>query len=344
MGERSSRQTRKWNSWRAGALCTILVFASAAAQASKVTYTQSTTKVNGHKITIFSKPTDDSGALRIVNGASQSLWFGELSLGTIVKFSTNGVATAYSVPISGANIHGLSLGGDGNMWFADFNSDKVGRVNSMGKFKTFDTTANPTNSNQMTIGGDGSLWFATNFNGIGRTTTSGNTTFFNVLNNSTQPTSLTVGPSNEIWFAEWAGSNVGYIDNGGGVHEFDAGFDGFSNTFGIAYGSDGRIWFCDPQHGRISAINVDGSGLMHYSVGLTGQPDSIVSGPDGNLYFGEFDNAIGKITTGGAITEYPLPQSEGIFPVLGITVGPDNNIWFSNNQHAQIGRFKIARK
>ena len=45
----------------------------------------------------------------------------------------------------------------------------------------------------------------------------------------------------------------------------------------------------------ISAIDTDGTGLTFYSAGLTGQADSIVQGPDGNLYFGEFNGAIGRI-------------------------------------------------
>lgn len=235
----------------------------------------------------------------------------------------------------------LAQGADGNIWFADFNSDKIGRVTEKGKFKTFDTTANPTQSLQMVLGSDGNLYFATDHSGIGKIVASGNTTFMNLIDNNTQPTAVTVGPSNEIWFAEWAGSNVGYFDSGGADHEFDAGFDGFSNTFGIAYGSDGRIWFCDPQHRRIGAINVDGTGRTFYTKKLTGSPDSIVAGPDGNLYFGEFENAIGVITTAGAITEFPLPASEGSFPVLGLAVGPDGNIWFANNEHAQIGRLQL---
>lgn len=325
------------------AVAAVAMLATDAHAAGSVTYTQQTTKVKGHKITIFSKPTDDSGgALRIVEGGGKTLWFSELALGTVVKFSFNGKATAYAVPISGASIHSLALGPDQNIWFADFNSDKVGRVSASGKFKTFDTSANPTDSNQMIGAVGGVVWFVTDHSGIGRTNVkSGKTTFFNILNNDTQPTALADGPSHEIWYAEWAGSNVGYIDNSGNAHEFDAGFSGFSNTFGIAYGPDGRMWFCDPQNGRISAINADGTGLTHYSTGLTGQADTIVSGPDGNLYFGEFNNAIGRITTAGKITEYPLPQSEGSFPVLGITVGADNNIWFSNNAHAQIGRLQL---
>jgi streptogramin lyase len=161
---------RKWTGLLATALGMGLILACAAAHAASVTYTKQTTKVKGHKITIFSKPTDDSGgALRIVEGGGKTLWFSELALGTVVKFSFNGKATAYTVPIPGASIHSLALGPDQNIWFADFNSNKVGRVSASGKFKTFDTTVNPTASNQMIGAIGGVVWFVTDHSGIGRT-------------------------------------------------------------------------------------------------------------------------------------------------------------------------------
>ena len=304
------------------------------------TYTHKNYRVGGYKITIFSKPEDNSGgSIRIVPGMKNTLWFPEGALGTIVSFTLKGVATAFTVP--GGTANSLAEGSNNRMWFTEFNTDKVGSVSSAGKFKLYDTTDSPTKSNQMVLASDGNVWFATDNDGIGRTTPKGKSTFFSISNNAFQPTAVTMGPNNEIWFAEWAGPNVGYVTTNGTVKEFSAGFGSNSNTFGIAYGSDGRIWFCDPQNTRIGAINTDGSGLTSYSAGLTGQADSIVAGPDGNLYFGEFNGAVGRITTTGKIKELPLPQTEGSFPVLGITVGPDNNIWFSNNAHAQIGRLKI---
>src|SRR6266498_4945348 len=66
-------------------------------------------------------------------------------------------------------------------------------------------------------------------------------------------------------------------------------------------------------------------------------PISITAGPDGNLWFAERDvHKIGKITTGGVITEYPLPI--GGFP-WDITAGPDGALWFPEYQYVdRIGR------
>jgi streptogramin lyase len=65
-------------------------------------------------------------------------------------------------------------------------------------------------------------------------------------------------------------------------------------------------------------------------------PDYIISGPQGALWFTEFYTAkVGKITTTGKITEFPLPQNNDI---EGIAAGPDGNIWFTEPGAQQIGR------
>jgi virginiamycin B lyase len=280
--------------------------------------------------------------MRIVSGPGKSLWFGEMTLGTIVALDLKGRAKTYVIPATGASVQALAQGASGEMWFVDNNSGQISWLKNKGKRTEFKLVGNsPDLSNQMIESQDAAQWFATPSSGIGRITKSGQITIYNLQNNASQPTSLALGPDNEIWFAEWKGPNVGYVDTLGQVHEFAAGFGSNSNSFGIALGSDGRMWFCDPQNQRISAINTDGSGLTSYSTGLTGLPDTIVAGPDGNLYFGEFNGAVGMITTSGTITEYPLPITEENFPVLGITVGPDNNIWFANFDHAQVGMFKV---
>jgi streptogramin lyase len=61
----------------------------------------------------------------------------------------------------------------------------------------------------------------------------------------------------------------------------------------------------------------------------------ITRGPDGNLWFTEAaNNAIGKITPAGNVTEYPLPphlSPDGMHNVqpYRITAGPDGNLWFT---------------
>jgi len=58
-----------------------------------------------------------------------------------------------------------------------------------------------------------------------------------------------------------------------------------------------------------------------------GEPRGIVSGPDGAMWFTE-SAGIGRITTFGVLTEFPLPQGNGSGSPYQIAVGPDGNLWF----------------
>jgi streptogramin lyase len=67
------------------------------------------------------------------------------------------------------------------------------------------------------------------------------------------------------------------------------------------------------------------------------RPVGITLGPDGNLWFTEFDgNRIGRITPAGSVTEFPLPSSDSQ-PFM-IAPGPDGNLWFSEYNATKIGR------
>ncbi len=66
---------------------------------------------------------------------------------------------------------------------------------------------------------------------------------------------------------------------------------------------------------KIGAINTDGIGLVYYSGGLTGTPLTIW-----------------------------FRTRKGLFPVINVTVGPDKNIWFTNNSHSQLGKLKLPIK
>ncbi len=71
------------------------------------------------------------------------------------------------------------------------------------------------------------------------------------------------------------------------------------------------------------------------------QPRYIAAGPDGNLWFTEYGgNKIGKITTGGVITEFALPTA-GSQP-SGIALGPDGSLWFTEYAGNRIGRITTA--
>jgi len=84
-----------------------------------------------------------------------------------------------------------------------------------------------------------------------------------------------------------------------------------------------------------------GSWISEFFFSSTRGSFMITAGPDGNLWFTEPGaNMIGKITTAGKITQYPVPTAYS--SPEGITAGPDGNVWFTESSANKIGRITPA--
>ena len=69
--------------------------------------------------------------------------------------------------------------------------------------------------------------------------------------------------------------------------------------------------------------------LTQHTAGITGQTDSAVLGPDGNLWFTEFvAGRIGRLAPDGTVTEFTVGLPSDAHPD-GIVAGPDGNLWFT---------------
>ncbi len=62
-------------------------------------------------------------------------------------------------------------------------------------------------------------------------------------------------------------------------------------------------------------------------------PSSIVTGPDGNLWFAE-SGKIGRISTAGSLREFPLPAGHN---PRSIAPGPDGRLWFTEPSNGIVG-------
>src|SRR5258708_19338942 len=72
------------------------------------------------------------------------------------------------------------------------------------------------------------------------------------------------------------------------------------------------------------------------------EPYGITAGPDGDLWFTEFQgNQIGRITPIGTLTEFRM-TTPATSP-NGITRGPDGNFWFTEDLGNKIGRIKTRQ-
>ncbi len=75
----------------------------------------------------------------------------------------------------------------------------------------------------------------------------------------------------------------------------------------------------------------------------SGTPFGISAGPDGNLWFTDDAGTtakIGRVSTGGSITEFPLSTASSVSQF--ITAGPDGNLWFTEELAGEIGRITTS--
>lgn len=188
---------------------------------------------------------------------------------------------------------------------------------------------------QLALGTDGAVWFTDNGTAaVGRLGVDGSVRMF-AVSAGRQPASIAVGPGGDVWSTQYAfderprpvapgeipgpppeppgPSAIGRISPDGTVSEFPLPTPD------------------DPRSGV-----PDGRAL----------PRGITAGPDGAMWFAEsgFDQ-IGRISTDGTITEYPLPSGDvpQSFPD-GIVAGPDGGLWFREALAGRLGRIDSVTK
>jgi virginiamycin B lyase len=109
---------------------------------------------------------------------------------------------------------------------------------------------------------------------------------------------------------------------------------------GLVTGPDHGLWIADAD-GAIHRFDPTMPGaLTTYSINNS-TPALIAVGPDGALWFSDPGrNVIGRITTAGATSSFPIPTPAS--GVQGIAAGPDGNVWFTESDADQIGRLTPA--
>ncbi|MHB8147439.1 MAG: virginiamycin B lyase family protein [Vulcanimicrobiaceae bacterium] len=243
-----------------------------------------------------------AGELYVV-GASGAIYSSPVT--TTLKVSYYPIPTASSYPF------GIALGPDGNMWFAESVGNKIGKITTAGSITEF-SAGLPANSQpeKLISGPDGNVWFTGYWNGcacLGRIAPSGTISTFAYPQGGCQPYpyDLTVGPDGNIWVTDGACSSVAVVNTNspGGT------WGGYSNLpanpWGIASGSDGNLWFTNYNQ------------------------------------YGYNNPAIGKLTTSGSVTLYPISGLGNGYPDA-IVAGPDRNLWFTISGYAAIGTMTTA--
>jgi streptogramin lyase len=178
------------------------------------------------------------------------------------------------------------------------------------------------NSGPVSIvtGPDGNLWFTEILaNKIGRLTTDGEFTEFSIPTPNSQPDEIDVGPDGNLWFAEILGNKIGRITPTGEITEFVVPTPNSRPTV-VAPGPDGNVWFTERGTATVTATTSPGKKIGRVVL-ATGQVE--------------------EFTLPTTVLMPSLGPDQGRRP-LGITAGPDGNMWFTEERMNQIGRIVPA--
>jgi streptogramin lyase len=280
----------------------------------------------------------------IVAGPDGRLWFtdeGAPAIGRIDP-ATHSIDEFNSGLPSDAGPTEIAAGPDGALWFTDNGSTTkaLGRATTAGAITEF-TPPNTTPTAGVAAGSDGNIWFINEKSpeSIARVTLPGEhlDTFSSGLGPSPTLEALAAGPDGNLWFTdEGTPQAIGrVVPATGAITEFPLP-PGHDPQF-IAAGPDGNLWATDfPE---IERITPEGS-ITPFSAGLNAgsAPEGIAAGPDGAIWFTDrgTTKAIGRITTSGQITEFPLNAGADPFEIAR---GADGAMWFTDEGSTRgIGR------
>ena len=262
----------------------------------------------------------------------------------IGRMTTDGALSVFSSSYQDLQPISITRGPEDNLWFST-EGGGIWRINLAGTFQqvTFDADNDP--AVDLTAGADGRIWWTLPMsNRIGYV----DSLLFVPINLSgATPIGLGRGQDDSIWFADYSGNRIGRIDENGSLQQHELG-DGHNPT-AVAVAPDGSAWFTNPGADTIGHITTDGDFAEFVIPSGPSNPQDIVLGPDGNFWFTEFDaGAIGRITPLGAVRRFPIPNpavnvagprvAAAVPNPLNIAVGPDGNLWFSDEGLNAIGR------
>jgi streptogramin lyase len=327
-------------------------------QASKIGEISSTGTFTEYSVTAGSDPAG------IATGPDGNLWFTEYYGNKIGRLTPTGALTEFPVPTSGCVPWGIVAGPDGNLWFTEAFAGKIGRITTAGSITEFPLGTGSASPAYIAAGADGNLWFAEeSTNRIGQITPNGNITEYSVPTAGSFPFGITAGPDGNLWFTENLGNQIGRVNldapaplqnviagqEFSGVlasvaslstttrtSDLEAVFDwgDLSSSGGIVTGPTGGPFSVTGFH------TYDSSGTYSASLTVTN-----VNAPAGSAnasstgYFSVIVNAgvstaVGPVYNLTGIAQFVVPASAP----LGITAGPDGNLWFTEYFAGQIGR------
>lgn len=290
----------------------------------------------------------------LVLGPDNRLWTTEQFDDKLASFDVQTHrATEYRLP-PGVYPHFIMVGPDKNLWFTDL-FDRIGRFDLKTHRATmFEGMPIGSAPHFLLLAPDGTLYFSAEGEeripqpgGQNRTRQGQSrigqfdpqTHVFRMFTagipRGGRLHGMIIGPDGQLWIALEAASRLGRFNLGTKKIDKWVQLEKGSGPHDLLTGPDGKIYIVQPDAGEIGSYDPKTGQIREYHTSLTKQDGNslvfLTVGPDKHsLWFSEFLNdRVGKVDLRtGRVTEYTAGITPGSAPI-GIVVGPDKNVWFS---------------
>lgn len=231
-------------------------------------------------------------------------------------------STIRAFPVKASHPHGIVYDPAGRLqglWFDNRTTDDTSSVvefdTSNGTEKTYLTPTPGSQPGSINIAADHSIWFTESAaNNVATVTPARKIKEYPVPTRHAFPLDITRGPDGAMWFVEEAVGKIGRIAPNGTVKEFVVG-DRASHPTALITGPDKAIWFTEVGTNKIGRLTTAGK-VSHFSAGAGSMTGDITTAIDNSFWFGKHD-AVTRMTTTGALTEYKLPNAINTGSIFG---------------------------
>ena len=269
---------------------------------------------------------DQSFVVDMIQGPDGNVWFSETGFSgdpggqSVGRITPQGEVTLFPMPCGSVNCSGahLTVGPDGNIWFATatFNENfGIGRIDIKSGTMAFFPTGGALVLD-LTAGADGNLWYTGESNStgplIGRMTPSGVNTTFSLPGHLCGAGNIVTGPDHLLWVSDFCGGNLVALNVAGGQPSVVSQFAMGVGIGDLEAGPD-AVYFSMFGAGPVLIGRATTAGVLFYSTGTAGFVQTLTKGPDGNIWFTDFD-ASGNPAIGHVI---PPPSGTTGSPVVG---------------------------
>lgn len=286
-----------------------------------------------------------------ITKTTTALFFTEEAGNKVGVLTQNATIQDFALPNAGSEPLSITEAQDGNLWLTEFGGGRIAKFipSTYGFVEcTLPTTYSPAPTPWGIVNGpDGNLWVTDPAsNGIWSIAPGcGSFAFYPLKTANAGPESIAVGPNGALWFVETNANQIGTVATGtpsGTTITTEYPVTTPASGLGIIIsGADNAVWFTETKAAKLGRMLMTGVVAPTQETPLTGAsaPYGLVLGGDGNYYIGDQGKStiIQYITNTGTINSYPTKTANA--GPFWLTLGPDNEVYFTEKTANQIGQF-----